>query len=346
MIRLVDMFALCDAETGYVFDFLPNGRMEKRTIHDIVLCLVMMIPTSPLHNYVVGMDNYFTWAKVVTSLTEMGVGCVGMARYARGWPPKEMKEITDGRYNTLYTMVDKGKFLIARWIDINVVTMVFNVHISQEQIDQNCKRPRLTNTNQEHIQTIWGNTAVRKVAIPCIIDDYNHWMLGVDKADQLIAYYRQNLRCRRTWLPFLFYALDVARIISYIACYKLGWNFNSRRGSSIHKDFLVEFVKALLARATTFETRCTRRCGQAIFNMPLPPQKRKRISTKNPSLPDYRLLRDYGDHIQVDLPRQGIEEWNVATFGVFSAKTTFPSTTPLECHRNVKDRRKSSFVSI
>ena len=197
-------FALCDAETGYVYEFIPNGRLEKTSIHDIVLTLVTMIPSSPTHNYVVGMDNYFTWSKVMTTLTEIGVGCVGTSRFERGWPPQEFRSIKDERFNTLYTLKDKGKFLIARWIDNNVVTMVTNVHTSQEEIERTRKRPRPTATNRNHIRTVWGDNHTRDVFIPGIIDDYNHWMLGVDKSDQYIAYYRPNLcgsplRC--VWTP-------------------------------------------------------------------------------------------------------------------------------------------------
>ena len=34
--------------------------------------------------------------------------------------------------------------------------------------------------------------------ISTLINNYNHWMLGVDLVDQLIAYYRPKIRCRRT----------------------------------------------------------------------------------------------------------------------------------------------------
>ena len=43
-------------------------------------------------------------------------------------------------------------------------------------------------------------------------------MGGVDKANQLIAYYCPDLRCRRTWMPILFHILDCMRVNAYIAC--------------------------------------------------------------------------------------------------------------------------------
>eukprot|EP00977_Amphora_coffeiformis_P007696 scaffold1690_cov182-Amphora_coffeaeformis.AAC.53 len=296
-------FALCDAETGYVYDMMPNGRLEKTTTHDVVMTLACMIPTSPNHNYVIGMDNYFTWAKVVTSLTEMGVGCVGTSRFERGWPPKEFRDIKDDRFNTLYTMVDKGKFLMARWIDNNQVTMVTNVHKGDERIKRTRRKPRENSTNKGHLQQVWGDGYIREIEIPGMIDDYNHWMLGVDKADQLIAYYRPNLRCRRNWMPLLFHGLDVARVNSYIITTSSGWLQARNRKTSLHKDFVCEYIKALLARATTFETRRTRRLQT--IETPSPLQRtRRRTSTKNPRLPDHRKYGDMADHIRVDAPKQ------------------------------------------
>lgn len=297
-------WALCDAETGYVYDFIPDGRLASRTIHDVVISLAFMIPVSISHNYVIAMDNYFTRQKVMTSLTEMNIGCVGTARGERNWPPPELKNVDDPRYNTLYTLPDKGKYLIARWIDNNVVTMVTNVHNGDESVERDRKRPRKTNTNRNHLDQVWGQSPVVKVHIPRIIDDYNHWMLGVDKADQLIAYYRPNLRCRRVWMPLLFHAMDIARINSYVAATQLGWK-PSKGGAlkyGAHKEFVGEFIRALLARATTYETRRSRRNEVEI---PSPPTKRIRLSTKNPKLPDHRLYGDYAEHIKTEAPSQG-----------------------------------------
>eukprot|EP00977_Amphora_coffeiformis_P020704 scaffold8426_cov99-Amphora_coffeaeformis.AAC.1 len=297
-------FAIADVDTGYVYDMVPDGRTETRSTHDTVLLLAGMLPLSPAHNYVIGMDNYFTWQKVLTSLTQCGIGCVGTARYARGWPPQEYKKIEDDRFNTVYSMVDKGKFLICRWIDNNQVNVVTNVHTGDESITRERRRPRKNNTNRRHIDQVWGNNHKKLIDIPCFIDDYNHWMLGVDKADQLIAYYRPDLRSRRNWMPLFFHTLDVARINSFIAVSQLGWK--SKNSSQQHKEFICEFVKALLARATTFEVRRTRRSGLGqLYSTPSPPSKRRRTSKKNPSLPDHRLFGERRDHVRVDSPKQG-----------------------------------------
>ena len=299
-------FAICDSLTGFVFDMVPNGRFDKASTHDIVVLLAAVLPEKGRYNYVIAMDNYFTWKRVVKSLTEMSIGVVGTARAARGWPPKEIKSIEDDRFNTLYLLNDDGGYRIGRWVDNNNVLMVTNVHDGTESIKRRRKKPRTTNVNRHHLETVWGEDYVKEIEIPRIIDDYNHWMLGVDKADQFIAYYRPNVRCRRTWMPLLFHSLDVVRVNAYIAATELGWKVQQQRsGRAIHKAFVAEMIKALLARADTFEIRSTRRRLQ-IQQTPSPTSKRARTSTKNPSLPDHRFLGDASGHIRVDAGKQNV----------------------------------------
>jgi hypothetical protein len=238
----------------------------------------------------------------------MGIGCVGTARFQYEWPPTEFRAVTEKRFNCLHLQKDIGKFLICRWVDNNVVTLVTNVHTGREKILRARRRPRLTAVNRRNVQAVWGNDPVKEIEIPAVIDDYNHWMGGVDLADQMIAYYRPNVRCRRTWMPLLFHALDVARVNSYIALVNLGWNLDKQnKNTPLHKEFILELIKALMARAFTAESRLTRHRA-ALARTPSPQQraKRRRTSTKNPSLPEHRLLGDRCDHIRTDAPSQGI----------------------------------------
>jgi hypothetical protein len=77
---------------------------------------------------------------------------------------------------------------------------------------------------------VWGSQAVVPICIPGVIDDYNHWMGGVDKADH-IASYEINLRYRRTWMPIFFRCFDVIRVNSYVIAKK-------RKMFTDQKDFI------------------------------------------------------------------------------------------------------------
>jgi hypothetical protein len=126
------------------------------------------------------MDNYFTQPVV-------------------SWPLQEYKQIVDWRYNTLYKLPcekDNQQFLLMRWIDNGVVDMVSTVHTGRETIVKKRRKPRETSSNYPHVLTVFGNDWEKMIAIPGCIDDYNFTMNGVDKAYQLISYYRPRIRCQ------------------------------------------------------------------------------------------------------------------------------------------------------
>ena len=50
-------------------------------------------------NFIIAMDNYFTLPKVIKALRDSNIGVVGTARFGRGWPPAELKKISDKETN-------------------------------------------------------------------------------------------------------------------------------------------------------------------------------------------------------------------------------------------------------
>jgi Transposase IS4 len=288
------LFALCDASTGYVYKFEPNGRLCSGSIYDNVILLAESLPQRNRLQYVIAMDNYFTWPKVIEGLRLRNIAVVGTARAKRGWPPKEIKDVDDARFNTLYLLNDDLNFLTARWVDNNIVTMVSTLHTGEEIVTSSRKRPRATAVNRNHLNTVWGNEAKRSIAIPKMIDDYNHWMLGVDKCDQLIAYYRPELRCRRVWMPLFFQCLDIIRVNAYIAS-----------SGNDQKVFIQAFREYLLTRARVWEHgRATRARQVALSRKPRSSEKRHRMSHKNPALPLKRLQGEPKAHVMVQANTQ------------------------------------------
>ena len=288
-------FSICCALTGFVYDIIPDGQLEKSTIAANVLALTESLPNRDSKRYVVAMDNYFTYPKILKGMRDLGVACVGTARAKRGWPPKEMRDIADDRFNTLHCMNDDMNFRICRWVDNNVITMVSTLHDGTETpVERQRRRPRPTNTNRNHVEAVWGTSGITTIAIPRVIDDYNHWMGGVNKADQLIAYYRPDLRCRRTWMPIMFHALDCMRSNAYVACKASGYK-------GTHKEFTMGWCKALFSRAQAEdirETRAQRRTLQEPASMPQA-NKRRRMSHTKPELPEYRFRGAQEDHHMV-----------------------------------------------
>ena len=118
-------FALCDQSTGYVFDFIPDGRKVSNPILDMITSMVDLLLMKDSLYYLIGMDNYFTTERVLEHLSSEGVGFVGTGRGRINWPPAEYRAIKDTRFNTLYTLPGcEGDYVMCRWVDNNIVYLL------------------------------------------------------------------------------------------------------------------------------------------------------------------------------------------------------------------------------
>ena len=157
-----------------MWHLLPHGRVSdtKQTgcgVADQFLKLIKTLPgpgKARAKKYVVGADNYFTYPEVLTKCREEGVAVVGTARARKGWPPKPIAQVKDTRFNTVYFMKTKDNYIIARWVDNNIVTMVSTMHDPMEAIKKTRRRPRTTTANKSHVNSVWGPHAKCNVWIP------------------------------------------------------------------------------------------------------------------------------------------------------------------------------------
>ena len=150
--------------------------------------MIESLPLRDTKKYVCGLDNLSTWSRVLKGARDMNVAIVGTARAKRGWPPKEIKCIKDDCFNTLYWQNDKDNYTIMRWVDNNIVMMVSSFHTPYDVKKSIQRKPRATTTNRNHLQHVWGDSSSVEILIPGCIEDYNHWMNGVGKCDQFVAY--------------------------------------------------------------------------------------------------------------------------------------------------------------
>ena len=107
--------------------------------------------------------------------------------------------------------MDLYRTLVAQWMDNGMVFNVSTVH-KADQIIERCRgRPRKTLKNKAHVDKRWGQQGKVDIWIPKLIDDYNHWMGGVDLCDHHISYYHPNIRCRHNWIPIFIQMLSIIR---------------------------------------------------------------------------------------------------------------------------------------
>ena len=75
------------------------------------------------------------------------------------------------------------------WKDQNVVLFMSTVSKPQDTVTRLRRRPAKTVTNARTSRAIFGEMTTKELDIPRFIDIYNHYMNGVDNADQLRCYY-------------------------------------------------------------------------------------------------------------------------------------------------------------
>lgn len=294
------LYALCDSKTGFVFSFTPDGRISGNQggnefsqsnadggkLYHMVLFLherVLAPHESTSFKFVVFMDNFFTYPKIIAELKGKGVAVVGTARPKRNWPPNELKVPSHAQFNDLYYCSDDFGNLTMRWVDNNIVMLVSNAHNPGDFIERPRRKPRLTNTNKTHVESVWGHTSVTNIQIPLVIDDYNNHMNGVDIADQRISSYAPDLRCHRTWMPLMLQCCPILRKNAFVVHRDL---FQGR--SMDQKVFMLRFCESLqrISRARTV----TRNLLTMPHNSQTPRQsaKRSRMSKNHPTLPGIR----------------------------------------------------------
>jgi hypothetical protein len=287
--------ALCCTLTGFIYNFIPDGLLnkEKNKILKAVEYLLSTLPRRCSLKYLLGLDNYFTQPVVVAMTRGLNFGLVGTARRRRSWPPQEYKQIVDWRYNSLYEMPrekDDQQYMLMRWIDNGVVDMVSTtIHTGRETIVKKRRKPRETSTNYRHITTVFGNEWEKMIAIPGYIDDYNnHTMNGVNKAYQLITYYRPQIRCRRTWMPMFFHCLDICQVNSSIIA-------KAKGVCDSQKDYTLDWIQALNRRAQFMDLQSSTRRATVDLYLPtkkLPKELECLVLILNYLLIDFKEIRN------------------------------------------------------
>jgi hypothetical protein len=111
------------------------------------------------------------------------------------------------------------------------------------------KRPKKTASNAKITREPFGDKPTKILAIPTFIDDYNHYMGGVDQSNQLRASFTTHFfRNQKEFFPGAFWAIDIAVFNSY----KLHLTLNGSKTSSTgkrdpgqHREWVEDLVNLL-----------------------------------------------------------------------------------------------------
>ena len=210
----------------------------------------------------------------------MKIGARGTARARAGRPPKEIRDVETKDFNSCAYTVDEAGTMVYRRVDNSVVAFESTARGKERSAAAERKKPRITSANRANIRKVWGDSRAAAVEAPEFIDDYNHAMNAVDRADQLIAACTMKHKCHRTRMPFLCYLLNIIRVNSRAARRELG-------GEMSHMEFALGIAMDLWARRNDGQARARGNDSSAMEFHRRPAFKRMRQSVE--PLPAARL---------------------------------------------------------
>jgi Transposase IS4 len=234
--------------------------------HSAVLQLAKTLPYRA-YEFTLFCDNLFGNHKLFSLLRQLGIGACGTARKNVTAPIFGSLDTWKVAWGTLHSKVvdvypqnaENGKVLMSIWQDSNKVGFLSTVHDALEWTVQLRKLPRGSSTyfaitKQPFIMFDPPKGCknpyewTRLLPIPGMIDDYNHFMGGVDIADQLRAHFSTQLRGVKTWKPLFYWLLDTAIVNAYLLFehQRKAKLVGKDKARSMHRAFREALVSALL----------------------------------------------------------------------------------------------------
>lgn len=197
------------------------------TTEALVVNLVEGLENKGHHLY---CDNYYTSPDLFLTLKNLGFGACGTVRVNRRGVPACIKAKQKMRKGEIKSVSTDG-VLALQWMDKRIVTMLTTIHDDSTIVKR--RRTRLSATGLEDIVK------------PTAIAEYNTYMGGVDKSDQLLTYYTFHHRTTKWWKRAVFHLINVAYVNAYII-----YTESPSAGRKLtHEMFLVKVAKGLLLQA-------------------------------------------------------------------------------------------------
>jgi len=238
------LWVVADSVTGYTYNFnVYTGKDASRSVFGLGYDVVMSLCKSLLHQgYKIFMDNFYTSLKLYIDLLKLKTMACGTILANRKGFPGELRDTkafnkTANRGNMRW--VRKGYLGIVQWKDNKIVNMITTIHknLSAKGF---CSRRTKVNDQFRPIH----------VSQPNVVADYNKYMGGVDRSDQMIGKYKVLRKTSKYWKTLFYHFLDIARVNSFI----MFQEFRRKNSdiSELHRpikygqlDFTVELIKQL-----------------------------------------------------------------------------------------------------
>ena len=141
----------------------------------------------------------------------MSVNC--LTHKNRKFLPTKIKKLSKMSKGSVITFRKKEKMLLA-WMDKRIVFML-STKYSNNMVDIQTRLVVLLMFVYVVI-TFYSRGKSRVVKKPEVVAEYNQFMLGVDKIDQMMSYYSFVRKSIKWWRKVFFWLLDMSVVNSFI----------------------------------------------------------------------------------------------------------------------------------
>jgi hypothetical protein len=129
-----------------------------------------------------------------------------------------------------------------QWIDSKPVSMLTTLYSANEQVS--CKR----RTKQR------GEYSELTLPQPFAIHEYNQYMNGLDRSDQMLTCHNVSRKCKRWWKTLFFHLIDIAIVNSFILFQRYrAENPDVEAFSRSNRYSIVDFREALIRQILHFQ---------------------------------------------------------------------------------------------
>ena len=202
----IKAFVLSDATNGYIYRMQIYTGKNADSDSSVGLCsrvVLDLMSGLEREGFDLYTDNYYTSPILYKSLYEKGINACGTMRpNRRGFPPELVHKRKD-EARGFYDYRSNGPLLAAVWFDRRFIYFLSTMHSAESSTPVTVKR-----TNQDGSRN--------DVPCPPLLPDYQQYMRGVDRGDQLIGCYNVGRRSKKWWKRVFAHTLECSILNAYI----------------------------------------------------------------------------------------------------------------------------------
>jgi hypothetical protein len=227
----IKAYMVSDSSNGYVSKFkLYTGKsLTGPSFNGATYDLVMdMMRGFFDKGYSLYCDNYYTSPQLFWDLFQLGTYATGTVRQNRRGIPQTLKDYQLRNRGDIFVM-NNGPLECYKYLDSKPVYMLSTKHGSS--LSTTSRRNRIT------------NEIIRK---PNVVTNYNKYMGGVDRSDQMISYTNNVVKSFKWWKKVFFHVLAITVLDAYIL-----FCADHPNDNMTHKLFRKQLVSQLVSNNPT-----------------------------------------------------------------------------------------------